>query len=139
MFEQEIVDFLASDPLNIYLSTYRGRPSVFSKMAPEEVNFPYVVIDIQEVSPPDSIITRFLLEVNVFDYSTSVSLARKIVFSISNALDNQLMQSERFSDIRIRRGTVQSVDVPDPRGIQYYMQFDARGSREYWSKSIIGG
>ena len=136
MFESEVIDVIASNPVNTLLSSYRGRPSVFSKTAPEEIDFPYVVIDIQETSPSDSIITRFLIEINVFDYSTSEKIAREIVFSISNALDNIILQSERFADIRIRRGTVQSVSVPDPRGIQYYLQFEARGSREYWSKTI---
>lgn len=136
MFESEIIDMIANIPASSLLSKYRGRPSVFSKMAPEEIGFPYIVINIQETTPPDSIITRFLIEISVFDYSTSEKTAREIVFSISNALDNQLIQSERFADIRIRRGTAQSVGVPDPRGIQYYMSFTARGSREYWIKTI---
>ena len=136
MFESEIIDLIASDPINTLLSTYRGRPSIFSRMAPEEIDFPYVVVDISEINPPDSIITRFLIEVDVFDFGTSGKIARQIVFGISNALDNQLIQSERFADIRIRRGTVNTLDVPDPRGFQYLMIFDARGSRELWSKTI---
>lgn len=136
MFESEIIDLIANDPISSSLSLYRGRPSIFSKMGPEEIEFPYVVINIIEREPPDSIITRFYIEVNVFDYNTSVKTAREIVFGISNALDNQLIQSERFADIRIRRGTVTIIDVPDPRGIHYYMEFEARGSREFWSKTI---
>lgn len=136
MFESELIDLIANDPISSSLSTYRGKPSIFSKMGPEEIDFPYVVIDIQELSPPDSIITRFYIEVNVFDYGTSAKIIREIVFGISNALDNQLIQSERFSDIRIRRGTVNILDVPDPRGIQYLLTFEARGSREFWSKTI---
>ena len=136
MFESELIDLIANDPVISLLSSYRGRPSIFSKMGPEEIDFPYVVIDIQEISPPDNIITRFYIEVNVFDFGNSEKVARQIVFGISNALDNQLIQSERFADIRIRRGTVNSLAVPDPRGIQYLLTFEARGSREFWSKTI---
>lgn len=137
MFESEIIDMIAAIPESSLLSTYRGRPAVFSGMGPEDIPFPYVVIDIGELNPPDSIITRFLIEINVFDFGTSESNVRRIAFSISNALDNQLIQSERFADIRIRRGTRNRIDVPDPRGIQYYLTFEARGSREYWTKSIL--
>lgn len=136
MFESEIINLIANDPISSLLSSYRGRPSIFSKMGPEEIDFPYVVVNIIERDPPDSIITRFLIDVNVFDYSTTLKIAREIVFGISNVLDNQLIQSERFADIRTRRGTVNQIDVPDPRGIHYYMEFEARGSREFWSKTI---
>lgn len=143
MFEGELINLIAADPLISKLSTYRGRPSIFSKMAPEEIEFPYIVINIDELTPPDNIITRFQIDIDVYDWSTSEKIAREIVFSLSNALDNNgngpLLQSERFSDIRIRRNTVNSLVVPDPRGIQYHLTFHARGSREYWSKTIIGG
>lgn len=136
MFESEIIDMIANIPESSLLSTYNGRPSIFSGQGPEEVDFPYVVINIQELNPPDSIITRFLVEVSIFDFGTSEKDVRIIAFSISNALDNMLIQSERFADIRIRRGILSKINVPDSRGIQYYLSFDARGSREYWAKSI---
>lgn len=136
MFEAELIEQIASLPEADYLSIYQGRPSIFSGQAPEEIDFPYIVFDIVERNPEDNIITRFEILMNIFDYSTSETTIRKIAFSISNALDNITIQCERFSDIRLRRGTRYKVNVPDPRGIQYYLTFDARGSREYWAKTI---
>jgi hypothetical protein len=136
MFEKEIIDIIACLPENNLLSAYRGRPSIFSGCGPEDVDFPYVVINIEELSPPDSIITRFQIDANVFDYGTSEKTARDISFCISNAIDNIRINNARFTDIRIRRGIRFKIDVPDPRGIHYLVRFDARGSRFYWTKNL---
>lgn len=136
MFEAELIEQISSLPESDYLSTYQGRPSIFSGQAPEEIDFPYIVFDIVEKEPEDNIITIFEIQMHLFDYSTSESNIRKIAFSICNAIDNITIQCERFTDIRIRRSTRYKIDVPDPRGIQYYLSFDARGSRAYWAKTI---
>lgn len=136
MFEPEVIEEISSLPEADLLSSYQGRPSVFSGQAPEDIEFPYIVFDIVEREPEDNVITRFEIQMNIFDYGTSETNIRKIAFSVSNALDNKILQCERFSDIRTRRNVRYKITVPDPRGIQYYLEFEARGSRSYWSKTI---
>jgi hypothetical protein len=136
MFEKQIIDIISNLPIVDLLSIYRGRPSIFSGSGPEDVDFPYIVINIEEINPPDSIITRFQLDVNVFDYGTSEKNARDISFFIVNAIDNVRINNVRYTDIRIRRDIRFKIDVPDPRGIHYLTRFDARGSRYYWAKTL---
>ena len=136
MFEAEIINAIANINEASLLSTYYGRPSIFSGQAPEDIDFPYIVINIMETFPPDSIITKFDIDINIFDYSLSEVIVRELIFAITNNLDNIIIQSERYADIRLRRNTTNKMEVPDPRGIHYLMTFLARGSREYWSKTI---
>lgn len=138
MFEAKVIDTIQTINSVALLSTYAGRPSIFSGMAPEDVDFPYVVINIEEELPEDSIITRFRINVECFDYNTTEKNIRIIMFDITNALDNITLQHFRYGDIRIRRDIQFKIDVPDPRGIHYRMEFTARGSRTFWAKTIGG-
>jgi hypothetical protein len=136
MFEKEIIDLIADIPESDLLSSYAGRPSIFSDSAPEDVAFPYIVVSIDELSPPGFVISRFQLDIGVFDYGTSHKNVRSIIFSIQNILDCQRISSVKYNDIRIRRESMYHIDVPDPRGIHYLLRFEARGSRFYWTKTI---
>lgn len=136
MFESTIIDYIASSPINSYLSSYMGRPSIFSGQAPEEVDFPYVIVLIKSEIPVDSIITRFKIDIDVYHFNTTEKIVKEIIHEIRKELDNTRLNSDRFKDIRIRRDTYFKINVPDPRGILYRLEFTARATRTDWIKSI---
>lgn len=137
MIESSIIDLLAGMTLASSLTTYNGRPSIFSGMGPEDVDFPYLVVYVRTETPPDdSIIDRFKVTIDVFDWSTSEKIAKDIAFKIINGLDNTRFNHDRYSDIRLRKDIYFKINVPDPRGIQLRVEFTGRGTRSEWIKSI---
>jgi len=137
MFEGEIITlFLNSTDIVDNISSYAGQPSIFTNEAPEEVDFPYIVFDIRTISPPDSIIDRFMVDIDCYDYKNSGAGLRTLVNSINETLDNQRVNNSRYSDIRIRRDIYSRVPTGDPRAFHYHIQIEARATRKKWMSTI---
>lgn len=137
MFEAELLQQLNTITINNLLSVYNGAPAKFSCMAPEDVQFPYLVVTIEEDKPSDSIISRFRIIIEVFDYSSSIVKARDIVSDTIDVLDRiKIDNNEWYDDIRIWHDIHMRVEVPDPRGIQYRIEYEARATRSKWIKTF---
>jgi hypothetical protein len=138
MFEKTIYNILIAESfITDNVSDYNGLPSIFSDQAPEDVSFPYIVFDISETTPPDSIINRYNVYINYYNYGSSSSSARVVVDRINELLDQQRLSNDRLSDIRIRRDVYSRLDEGDPRAIHYNIQMEARATRKKWMQTTL--
>lgn len=138
MFEAKIIELLSEDSdITETISRYNGVPSIFTDQAPEDAPFPYIVFTIRSISPPDSIIDRFMIEIDYFNTTETGKNARVAVDNIQEYLDNKTVSNERYNSIRIRRDIYNPVPESDPRGIHYNIQLEARATRKKWMSTIL--
>lgn len=137
MFEEKIIELLSENSSVVdNLSTYGGVPAIFSDQAPEDADFRYIEFTIRSVSPPGSIIDRFLINLECYDYDENVENVRILVDNIFESLDNKNVSNNRYDSIRLRRDIYTPVPEVDPRAIHYHAQIEARATRKKWMSTI---
>lgn len=133
MFESTLFQILSTDPtLTGYLSSYDGTPSVFSNMAPENVEFRYLVFRIDGTTGPDSAVDTFDIIINIFDYSYSSKNIRLAGRRCIELLDRKHFSHEYFDTIRVFRDTINYIDSESPQAQHYEYRFTARAGRSGW-------
>lgn len=139
MFEFELIEALQNDDLlSRHLSTYDGKPSIFSEYAPAPVKMPVIVFNIIRTSGYDnSSIQEFTIMVDYFDYQKARANSRIAAQQIEFILDFKTLQSERYTDIRLRFFSGGPIPEPDNLSIHYNLQFQARATRRAWMATII--
>jgi len=133
MFDKAIYQILSADqPLRGYVSTYRNAPAIFSGHAPEDVQLPFIVFHITP-SAVDRVVHSFNVMVDYFDYNKSRAASEAAAERVEYLLDNKIIQSDRYRDVRIVYFAGSPVpNSGDPRDVQYNVQFSARGIRKKW-------
>lgn len=138
MFESALYNALMADAtLATFISTFEGKPSIFSEMAPETATLPYVVFRIARYGTEAAAVQRFNVYVDIFGYDTSQKNVRKASEEIEFLLDRAKMNHERYGAIRLFLQSGESIsDEDDPRSVHYNMLFEARAGRKKWSANI---
>jgi hypothetical protein len=137
MFEQALLDKLkTSKTLCDYVSAYAGQPSIFSDSAPEMVDFPYVVFRIQTKSTDTPALHSFSIFIDLFDYDKSRAKTRTAAETIEYLLDEKILTSERYDNIRCFYFSGGFTAEEDPRANHYNMQFSARAGRKKWANQL---
>lgn len=139
MFESALLNVLKNDSeLVSYVSTYKGKVSMFSNRGPENVDFPYITCSIHEAGGSDATVTTFNIFINYFDYSNSGKQARQASKRIQELLDRQHISDEYYDTIRcFMEGTDFVEGNEDPRAQQYNTKFSARAGRSGWMKKTL--
>jgi hypothetical protein len=130
MFESALITKLADDNiLADILTEYSSAPAIFSDLAPEDAEMPYVVIRIIRSANECPAIQEFTVYVDYFDYDKSAADSRKAAERIELLLDRAHLEHARYKTIRIFFFAGSPVIEPDPRAIHYNLQFSARAGR----------
>jgi len=134
MIESSIRNALIADATLVSLiKKYRGRPAVFSRLAPESAPTPYVTFNLTRTETSGDIVLHdFVLMIDAWDYGSSIKIAGEISERIEYVFDNKQFTHERYSSIRIWLFSGGWVEDDDPRVIHYNQQFTVRACRKKW-------
>ena len=137
MFESAIITRLQSDAeFAGYLSTFGGKPSVFSDFAPEKAARPFAVVTIRKQND-SAVIDRFTVMVDYYDMNTSRARMRNAAMRIECLLDRTHMEHERFKTIRLFYENSGEVFNADRRDIHYNLMFSAHAGRAKFVDNLI--
>jgi hypothetical protein len=137
MFETALQTRLSSDGiLSGYLSRYMDAPAIFSELAPDAVEAPYMVYRIDSMAADHPAVERFSIFIDYYARDISRANSRKAVDRIKNLLDQTVLTSDRCDSIRIFYYSGGPAPVDDPRDIHYNIQFEARAGRRSWAQQL---
>jgi hypothetical protein len=136
VIEPTIINKLLADAaLRDRIAVHAGSPAIFTNEAPENCTRPLLVITVHR-SPTDfHAVQDFSINVNIYGSTESTQTrksAREIAERVEFALDDQLLQSDRYGDVRISFFSGDELPSGDPRDIDYNCQFSARATRTKW-------
>lgn len=134
MIESTVINkLLAESDITTRIATYNGAPSIFSNNAPENADFPYIIVRI-DGGDPEGPVLPYNCYIDIIDWWESRVLAREVSFWIIKALDEQVLTHDRYIDARswLFSGPTNLEDEDDPRTIQINTQFYVRCTRSKW-------
>lgn len=132
MIQTAIINRLRADTaLAAILSTTAGQPSVFDEHAPEQSAMPHLVVRV-DVSQSSTLVHEFTIFVDFYDRNKSRANSKLAAQRIELVLDQQVVQHDQYSDIRINFFSGSPMTPNDSRDIIYNTQFFARGIRKSW-------
>lgn len=139
MIESLIVDTLTSDTTLIsYLSDTFAAPSIFSELAPQGAEYPYLVIRLERKENAfDKVMQIFTLYVDIYDeLAPTRVVGRQIAECIEFDLDNKLLAHERYNTVRILFDSENIIYETDPRAMHYILGFNIRATRSKWAENL---
>jgi len=132
MIEDIVYNNCVSDSaLAATLSTFAGAPAVFSELAPETAERPFIVYRVVP-SGVDGAIMSFYVFVDYYDLNTSRVKSRTAVERVMHLFDQMIFQGANLTDVRFVYFSGSPVESEDPRDVHYNLQFSARGTRSKW-------
>lgn len=136
MFESALLPVLQNDAtLSALVDMFKGRPAVFSDMAPESAPKRYVLFTIARAASGADPVQTFKINVDYFDHDVSGVDGRAAAGRIEMLLDGLQIDHARYSKIRIKFFSGGPVPETDPRAIHQNLTFQARAGRiEYCEK-----
>lgn len=137
MFESSFIDLLTSDSeLVSMLSTYRSEPSIFSEIAPESAEPPYIVFEI-ETTANDLVVSDFRVIIDIYDNSYSGALSRNIEERIAAKCDHEVITDDtRFSAIRLFYEDGRAIENTDISIRHRVVILSAKGGRKKFAEEI---
>jgi hypothetical protein len=132
MFEAALIKKLQADlTLTALISTYGtpARPSIFSDQAPEKAVKPYITFAIKRRRGPDELIQLFNVLIDFWATGPSVKNARAAAKRIELLLDQEILSTIDYSNIRMTFYSGGPIEDDDPRVIHQNLQFNARACR----------
>ena len=137
MIEDCLITALRSDTaLSALVGAFGGQVAIFSDLAPETAERPYITTEIEKRGADEYLIDEFYVEMHYWSTGNSRANARAACERIEFVLDGVSLQNSRYSDIRFRRDFYRQVQDPDPRNIHYVVQMTARGTRKKWAEQL---
>jgi hypothetical protein len=137
MFESTILTALQSDAtLAALVTTYNNSPAIFSDVAPEGAEMPYITFRITEGISNHPVIKTATLYTDYWHYGTSKAKARQAAERMELLLDKKEFEHERYSNIRVSFFSAGSVDEDDPKVIHYNQMYQCRMGRKKWSEQL---
>jgi len=135
MFESSLLELFQSDPELVALVSTDGegeykQPSIFSDLAPEEVDLPYIVFKIDRYPSDHLSVDRFFINVDYYGRGSSYEDARKASERVELLTDTKELTHSRYTHIRMYRASAGTVPEDDPREIHYNTQITARACRK---------
>ena len=138
MFEATLLPILKNDSVIAkYVSVYNSASAVFSDVAPEDAELPFAETSIQENAVGDSVVSSFIVSVDIYNHDESGKNSRKFCERVIELLDgHQIKGDTRYHCIRlfISNGPTR-IDEGDPRDVHYQVQFSARAGRKKYIES----
>lgn len=139
--ESAVLDVLKADSTLIALvSTFAGEPAIFTDVAPEKAEKPYIVCSFTKLSSSPEI-GDFNLYIDYFDfseYNKSHAPARNAMAQLDVLLDlvHLVDTEDEWSLIRSFSEGNGHVPAEDAREIHYNSQFTLRAGRRAWSENL---
>jgi hypothetical protein len=135
MWESALHQKLSNDAtLSGYVSTYGGRPSIFSERAPEKAQMPYITFKINRQRASDNVVQKFNVYIDFWDRDKSAADSRKAAKRIEYLLDYTTLSHSEYSCIRLFFFSGGPIDEDDPRDIHHNLQFEARAGRKLFAE-----
>lgn len=137
MYESALYNLFTGDSaLVALLGTYNTKPAVFDQVAPEAAPFMYLVYEISKYGEDSGAVSRFLVDINLFDMNSSREPARNAVERIEYLLKFKTLTHARYSQIRHYTPDILVIDEGDPSCIHYNIRCDAKAVETKWINSI---
>lgn len=138
MFEASLYTLLASDTeLQAKLNSYGTEPAIFSSIAPENAELPYIVYDIEEYSTDNLGVSGFDINLDIYDRSSSGKIMREIAERIKFICDRYHISGDsRYGIIRIFWNSGREVENKDIDIRHYVIQCMARAGRKSWMAQL---
>ena len=138
MIEETIMDALKVDVVLISkVTTYASSPAIFTELAPQSAEFPYITINItRNQTIGDLMLQDMSLMVDYWGYGATRTNARIASERIEFLLENKQFTDDRYSSIRIWFYSGGWVEDTDPRAIHYNHQFTVKACRKKWINQL---
>lgn len=138
MFEASFKTFLESDTaLTALLSEYNSTPSIFTSIAPQDAETPYIIFDIERNSGTPLPVAAFDIYIHIFHDSESSAVVRSIANEIELYCDTQEIKSDsKFSMLRFYMEDGREVENPDITLKHYFVRLSARAGRKEFIERI---
>lgn len=138
MFESSLLPILKNDSVIAeYVSIYNSQSAIFSDVAPQDAELPFAETSIQENSTGDSVVSSFIVSIDIYNHNESGKDARAFCHRVIELLDrHEIDGNSRYHKIRlfISSGPTR-IDEGDPRDVHYQVQFSARAGRKKYIES----
>lgn len=139
MFEGPFKTLLAADAdIVSRLSTYAGAPAIFSEIAPETAETPYIIFDIEKAFSDNLAVAAFRVTVDIYHLSQSGKTAREIEERIEFVCDREEIKTDtRFDTIRLFYEDGRPVENTDIKIRKRVVTLTARGGRKKWIEATV--
>lgn len=135
MFEGSLINLLGTDAqLVALLSTFSSDPAIFSSMAPQKAERPYIVFDIDKLSDENLAASAFIVVLDIFHRVESGKDMRDIATRITNVCDRTVILGDPlFGQIRLFYESGREVENTDIKIRHYVVTLSARAGRKEWA------
>lgn len=141
MFEGSLITFLSTDSALVSkLSTFEGGPAIFSNMAPQRAELPYIVFDIDKNAVENLAASGFDIILDIYDRIESGKTLREIAERIEFVCDREIIEiagdpdaDSRFGQIRLFYEDGREVENSDIKIRHYVIRLSARAGRKAWA------
>lgn len=139
MFEGSLITYLAADSaLVALLSTYKSAPAIFSNVAPQKAEKPYIVFDINEYETENLAASGFDIDFEIIDFVGSAKTVRGIAERIKFICDHNCITGDaRFDTIRMYRQSGREIELKDIEKRKYIFSMTARAGRKKWAEETL--
>ncbi|MBN1604621.1 MAG: hypothetical protein JW915_23635 [Chitinispirillaceae bacterium] len=118
-----------------YVSPYLSSPAVFSRSAPDNAVFPYIIVRINMADGGSTIIDSGNLYIDLYEENSSDANQIAVATDILNKLDRKTLSNTIYSNIRFFRSSWDSVSESRSMFKHYNIQFECRAIRKLWNQS----
>lgn len=141
MFEKTLINLLAADSdLQGLLSTFESAPAIFSNVAPQRAELPYIVFDIDKLAVENLAASGFDIVLDTYHRQESGKELREIAERIEFVCDRALIRTDaggRFQAIRIYYEDGREIENSDVKVRHYVTRLSARAGRKKWAEETI--
>lgn len=135
MFEGSLIALLAADSaLVALLSTFESEPAIFSSVAPQKAERPYIVFDIDKLAVENLAASGFDIPLDIWIRKESGKEMREIAERIEFVCDRVIISGDaRFGHIRLFYEDGREVENNDVKIRHYVVRLSARAGRKKWA------
>ena len=126
----------ANASITALLSSLDGQPSIFTEVAPQEAEKPYMVFDVSKFPSSNLAVDTFLIDIDYYYEGTNATNIRELIFQVELELDRAVLTCTNYSTIRFYREDDGYIDNRDIQIGHYNQQLEARGTRKRWIDNI---
>ena len=141
MIEKAFIDLLAADvTLVALLSEFEGQPAIFSNVAPQNAELPYIVFDVEVAAGENRAAAAFDIFCDVWHRAESGVDIRQIAERIEYVCAHMRVDVDaggRFQAIRFFYEDGFEVENTDPEIRHYVATVSARAGRKKWCEQLI--
>lgn len=138
MFEASLISLLHADTALVgLLSSYSSNPSVFTSVAPQKAEPPYIVFEIEEYSTDNLGVKGFDITFDIYDYIASGVKIREIAKRLCYICDRvEIKTDPTYDTIRLFWEDGREVENTDIEIRHYVTKVTARAGRKEWIEQL---